>query len=336
MSNIVSSDEKKDTGNAKKKLLVVMIPAYNEEKSIQKVIKEIPRNIPGVETKVLVINDGSTDNTAQAAKEAGADYILTNKKNLGLAPTFKRGMDYALELGADIIINTDADFQYNQSEIPKLLKPILDGKADIVLTDRHVWKLSHMPLGKKLGNSIASFVTRKVSGYPVHDAQSGYRAFSREAALRINVMSDYTYVAETIIQAANKNLKMVQVDCEFRKRQDKSRLISNIFNYAKRAGLTIIRTYTRYKPLKVFLSLGTVVFIVGLAFALRVLVHYIKTGMVSPYIPSAILSAILMIVGFQLAVLALLADIIDAERRINEEVLYRIKKEQFSKDKSRE
>lgn len=314
----------------KNPLLIVMIPSYNEERSLPKVIKEIPRDIKInneiITVKVLVINDGSSDNTVEVAKKAGADYIISNIQNLGLAPTFKKGMDYALELGADIIVNTDADFQYNQREIPKIIAPIVKEESEIVLTDRHVRHLDHMPLGKKIGNMTASFVTRLISGYPVRDAQSGFRAFSRDAAAKINVMSDYTYVAETIIQAASKKIKMVQVSCEFRKRRDKSRLISNIFNYAKRAGLTIVRTYTMYKPFQIFLSMGLVIFVVGFGFALRVLIHFIKTGFVTPHLPSAILAAILTIIGFQLMILALISDIMSANRRTNEEILYRLKK----------
>ena len=172
--------------------LIVMIPAYNEEKNIGNVIKEIKDNVK--DYKVLVIDDGSTDKTVEVARKAGADFIISNKKNLGLAPTFRRGLEEALRLGADIIVNTDADYQYNQKQIPKLIKPILEGKADIVLTNRNIFSLDHMPLSKKIGNSIATQVTRLVSGFDVKDAQSGFRAFSREAALKLNVLSDYTYV----------------------------------------------------------------------------------------------------------------------------------------------
>jgi len=162
-----------------------MIPSYNEEKSISDVVKEIPRKIAGIDkVEVLVIDDGCTDKTVESAKKAGADKIIHHTRNMGLAPSFRDGLEEALRMGADIIVNTDADFQYNQTEIPKIIKPIMDRKADVVLTDRHVLNLEHMPFGKKWGNTISSWVTRRVSGYPVHDAQSGYRAFSKEAALR--------------------------------------------------------------------------------------------------------------------------------------------------------
>src|SRR3989344_2892730 len=174
----------------------VMIPAYNEENIIAQVIREIKQT--SKDYKVLVINDGSKHNTYDIAKKEKVDYIFTNKKNLGLAQSFKRGLEECLRLKADIIVNIDADFQYNAHEIPRLIQPILDGKADVVLTDRKVLNLPHMPFGKKYGNIISTIVTRFVSDYPVRDAQSGFRAFSREAALKLNILSDYTYVQETI------------------------------------------------------------------------------------------------------------------------------------------
>lgn len=230
--------------------LIVTIPAYNEEKTIDKVIKEIPRQISGIETiEVLVINDGSTDNTVEVAKEAGADHIITLKENQGLAFAFRTGLEEALKKGADIIVNTDADFQYNQQQIPDLIKPILEEKADIVLGSRFSGNIEHMVLGKRIGNIIATRITSMASGYPVSDAQTGFRAFSRDAALRMAIFSDYTYVQETIMQAVNHNLTLVEIPVDFRKREGTSRLMTGIFNYAKRAASTILRTYRDYNPL---------------------------------------------------------------------------------------
>lgn len=304
-----------------------MIPSYNEEKTLGSVIKEIKNNVKYAE--ILVINDGSTDKTLEIAKKAGANYIITNKRNLGLAQSFKRGLEESLRLGADIIVNTDADFQYNQAEIPKLIKPIIENKADIVLTDRNVMKLDHMPIGKKWGNALSTYITRFVSGYPVKDAQSGFRAFSRDAALKINILSDYTYVQETIIQAVDKRLRIVQIPCEFRKRQGKSRLIKSLYGYAKRAGLTIVRTYIYYKPLRAFLTLSMILLIFGFLLGLRYL-YFFSLGQVG-HIQSLILSAILLIIGFQVIILAFIADSIGANRKLNEEVLYLQKKKEFSK-----
>jgi glycosyltransferase involved in cell wall biosynthesis len=242
--------------------LVVTIPSYNEENSISKVIKEIPRKIKGVDlVEVLVINDGSVDNTSEEAKKAGADKIISHKKNLGLGITFRDGLEEALNMGADIIVNTDADFQYNGEEIPNLIEPILEGTADIVIGDRQIATLSHMPKGKMIGNKLATWVTRRVTGLPIRDAQTGFRAFSRDAALKMNLTGNYTYVQETLIQAANKNLVVEQIPVEFRKRSDKSRLISNLFSYAKSAGVTIVRSYRDYQPFKVFTAIGFVLII---------------------------------------------------------------------------
>lgn len=305
--------------------LVVIIPAYNEERSIGKVIREIPKNCSDL-VKVVVINDGSTDNTVEIAKEAGVDKIITHKQNKGLAPTFRDGIETALEMGADIIVSIDADRQYDGNEIPKLIQPIIDGKADIVLGSRFKGWIEDMPFRKRVGNKIATRATCFVSGFPVSDAQTGFRAFSREAALQLNILSDYTYVQETIIQAVNKGLKIVEVPIHFRKREGKSRLISGIFNYAGRAGIAIVRNFVAYKPLRVFMWIGGLIFLAGVIAGLRVLIHFLRTGLVSPYIPTAILTTVLLIVGFQIIVLGLVADMVGTNRKIIEEILYRLKK----------
>jgi glycosyltransferase involved in cell wall biosynthesis len=310
--------------------LIVTIPAYNEEKTIDKVIKEIPRQISGIETiEVLVVNDGSTDNTVKVAKEAGADHIITLKENQGLAFAFRTGLEEALKRGADIIVNTDADFQYNQQQIPDLVKPVLEHKADIVLGSRFSGHIEHMSSQKRIGNIIATRVTRMASGYPVTDAQTGFRAFSRDAALRMNILSDYTYVQETIMQAVNHNLTMVEIPIDFRRRDGNSRLMSGVFNYAKRAASTIMRTYRDYEPLKVFGLIGLVFMFAGMVTGVRVFIHYLQTGMVTPYLPSAVLTVILGIIGVQIIVFGLIADMLKTQRAIGEEVLYRLKKMKF-------
>ncbi|HID43257.1 MAG TPA: glycosyltransferase [Archaeoglobaceae archaeon] len=287
--------------------IIVMVPAYNR-------------------VDVLVIDDGSTDRTAEEAKKAGADHIISNKKNIGLAQTFKKGVDAAIELGADIIVNIDADGQYNPNEIPKLVKPIIEGRADFVLGDRQIDSLDHMPFGKKIGNKIATWVTRFASGYPVRDAQTGFRAFSREAALKMNLLGDYTYVQETIIQAVNNGMRVEQVPVEFRRREGQSRLISSIWNYAGRAGLTIIRTYRDTYPLRVFLIIGGFLTFLGLVFGTRVLLHFFKTGMVTPYLPSAVFAVVLITVGVITIIFGMLADMMRSNRLLMEEILYRLKK----------
>ncbi len=312
--------------------LAVMIPAYNEEKTIGKVISEIPREITQIdEIIVIVIDDGSTDNTRKMAFEAGVDKVISFKQNKGLAFTFKKGLDVALELNSDIIVNIDADGQYDGKEITALIKPILDNRAEIVLGSRFKGWIEYMPLQKRVGNSLATKVTNLLSGLKFSDTQTGFRAFSKEAALRINVMSNYTYVQETIIQAIDKRLKIVEVPVHFRRRKGKSRLISNIFSYSKRAGLTILKTYRDYKPLRTFLLIGGFVMLIGLVFGLRVLIHYLNTGLVTPYLPSAILTAVLLIVGFQVVTLALIADMIGNNRKVQEEILYLLKKKNLTK-----
>lgn len=308
--------------------LVVMIPAYNEEESIAGVIKEIPREIDGADSvEILVINDGSTDRTVEVAREAGADHIISFSKNRGLANAFKAGLEGALERGADIIVNTDADGQYNGAEIPKLIGPILDGEADAVLGSRFKGSIEYMPIQKKVGNRMATLFTRRVSGFPVSDAQTGFRAFTREAALRINILSSYTYTQETIIQLVENNFKIVEVPIEFRKREGKSRLISGIFNYAKRAGVTILRTYLYHRPLRVFTYIGGALFLFGSIFAGRVLIHYFQTGLVSPYLPSAVLATLSIILGFLVITMGLIAELMGVNRRLQEEILYRMKRE---------
>lgn len=310
--------------------LVVMIPAYNEEKTIGKVIKEVPRKIEGIdEVEVLVINDGSTDNTVKVAKEAGADKIVGFKENKGLAPAFRTGLETALGMGADIIVNTDADFQYDQKQIPDLIKPILDGEADMVLGSRFKGWIEHMPSKKKIGNKIATWVTRAASGYPVSDAQTGFRALTKETALRLNVVSNYTYVQETILQAINNGLIIKEIPVNFRRREGESRLISNVFGYAKRGAPIILRTYRDYNPLKVFSIIGGIITLLGFLAGLRVLVHYFKTGMVGPYLPSAVLTVVLLIVGFQVIILGLIADMMKTQKKLQEEILYRLKKMEF-------
>jgi len=307
--------------------LVITIPSYNEEYSLASVIKEIPRIIPGIDqVQILVINDGSTDRTVEVAAQAGADKILTHKHNTGLAQTFRDGLNEALEMGADIIVNTDADFQYNGTEIPKLITPILEGNADIVLGDRQIDHLDHMPWGNLWGNKLATQVTRWTTGLPIQDAQTGFRAFSREAALRMNLTGDYTYTQETIIQASNKNLKIEQIPVEFRRREGESRLISSIFHYAQAAGVTIFRSFGAYHPFTVFSIIGFGCILLGLIFGFKVIIHFLTTGMVTPYLPSALLTTVLVIVGSLAILFGLLADMIRTQRMLSEEILYRLKK----------
>lgn len=305
--------------------LIITIPAHNEEATLGKVIAEIPKRIIGIKTiKVLVIDDGSTDKTVSVAKKHRA-MVIKNKGNKGLAYTFKRGLDHALAMGADVIVNTDADFQYNQKQIPLLLEPILKGEADLVLGSRFRGHIEYMPSRKRWGNRLSTWVVRQVSGLPISDAQTGFRAFSREAALHMNIQSSYTYTQETILQAAASHLTVKEVPIDFRKREGESRLMSGIFNYAKRVAGTLVVGYLNYRPLRIFFSIGLLFFAIGFILGLRILIHYSATGLVSPFIPTAILTAILVIFGFQIMMIGLLAEMIKSKREIEEEALYRLK-----------
>lgn len=315
-------------GNKKQVKLAITIPAYNEEESISKVIKEIPKKIEGIdEVEVIVINDGSKDRTSEAAKEAGADKIIQFPSNKGLAIAFKEGLNAATDGGADIIVNIDADGQYNALEIPELIKPILDGKAEIVLGSRFAGTIEDMVPQKRWGNKLATFIVSLAAGKKISDAQTGFRAFSREAALRLVIHTGYTYTQEMIVQAAHKRIGMMEVPVEFRKRKGgESRLISSIFTYAKNSAVTLIRTYTYYNPLKSFTLIGGGLFLLGTILGFRVLIHFINTGMVTPYLPTALLSSVLAIIGFQIIVIGLIADIEHQNRHIMEEVLYKMRK----------
>jgi glycosyltransferase involved in cell wall biosynthesis len=306
--------------------LVVTIPAFNEEKTIAKVIKSVPKSELN-DCKIIVIDDGSKDKTAKEAKLAGADLVYRFKENRGLAHAFKKGIDLALISGADLIVNIDGDGQYDSEEIPLLIQPIVEGEADIVLGSRFEGWIEQMPWRKRIGNIFATKVTSTLAGIKISDAQTGFRALSRDAASRLNIMSDYTYTQEMIIQAANKGLRIVEVPCNFSKRKEgESRLMTGIFGYARRAGLTIMRTYRDYKPLRTFLFIGGSMFFIGLLIGLRVLLHFFATGTVTPYLPSAVLTGVLLIIGFQIMVLGLIADMIGTNRRIMEEIVYRSKK----------
>ena len=310
--------------------LFIQIPAYNEQEIISKVIKEIPRKIPGIsEVKVLVIDDGSTDKTVEVAKKAGADYIMRSTKNNGLAYAFQRGMNKALELGADIIVNTDADFQYNQKEIPKLVQPILEKKADIVSGNRQIGNLTHMAPAKKYGNIIGSKIVKLCAGYNIIDASSGFRAYSKEAALKLFVISNHTYTHETLIQAKYKNLKVIEVPVEFRKRDGRSKLIKSVYGHIKKSMATITRNILMYNSMKVLGYLGVILIIIGLYPMVRwIYLSYIIMAS-GNHIQSLLLGTLLMVFGGLSILLGFISDLIAINRRHVEEILYRVRKHDY-------
>lgn len=307
--------------------IAVFIPAFNEQATIGDVVKSVRQAARGAQ--VLVVDDGSTDSTAAAAARAGAK-VLRHGRNLGLARSFCDGMEAALKAGAGIAVCIDADGQYDPKEIPKLIKPVAAGEADIVLGSRFAGEIEEMPLQKKWGNMIATKVTSLLSGLKITDAQTGFRAFSKEAMLRMSISSDFTYTQETIIQAAFKGLRVREVPIRFLKRKHgSSRLFSSIFSYAWRAGLTIIKSVFYYAPMTFFSLAAAVSGLIGLAFGARVALHYSETGMVSPFIPSAIISAFLLLGAMVLFIAGMLANSLGASRRMQEETLYLERKRRY-------
>ena len=307
--------------------LIVMIPAYNEESHIGLVIKEIPRKIAGIDKiEILVIDDGSSDKTIEIAKNSGADHIIVNTKNSGLAFTFQKGMDYALSLGADIIVNTDADFQYNQKQIPNLVKPILSGKADIVSGNRQVNDLNHMTFAKKYGNILGTKVVSKAAGYNIKDASSGFRAYSKEAALKLFVTSTHTYTHDTLIQASRKNLKVVEVPVDFRKREGDSKLIKSVSSHVRKSMETIVRNTLMYNSMRTMGTIGAILIILGIIPIIRwfILTYIVHAG--GAYIQSVILGMMLVVFGGLVISIGFLSDLVAINRKYLEEILYKVKK----------
>ncbi|MDZ7369777.1 MAG: glycosyltransferase family 2 protein [candidate division KSB1 bacterium] len=315
--------------------LIIQIPCYNEEETLPITLAELPRKIDGIDQiEILIINDGSTDRTVEIARRHGVHHIVNLNKNKGLAYGFMAGLDACLKLGADIIVNTDADNQYKGEDITKLVAPILAGKADMVIGDRQTSQIEHFSWFKKLLQRWGSWVVRQVSGTDVPDATSGFRALSREAALRMNVVSQFTYTLETIIQAGKKSMAVAHVPVRTNPKLRDSRLFRGNWSYVKRSVATIARIYTMYEPLKMFSYLGGLMFGIGFLIGLRFLYFYFLHGGAG-HIQSLILAAVLLIVGFQIIVLGFMADIIGSNRRLIEDTLYRLKKLELSRDESR-
>jgi len=310
--------------------LIVQIPCFNEEKTLSHTVKDIPRDIEGMDNvEILVIDDGSTDRTAEVAKELGVDHILRFSKNKGLALAFTAGLDASLKLGADIIVNTDGDNQYKAEDIPKLIQPILEGRAEIVVGDRQVNNIEHFSRIKRILQRVGSWVVRRFSGTNIADTTSGFRAYSRDAALRINIVSPFTYTLESIIQAGKKQMNIISVPIRTNKPLRDSRLISNVPGYIKRSAITIIRMYTMFQPLRVFFYVGASLFLVGSAGVLRFL-YYFFTGDGAGHIQSVVLSGVLIILGFMLIMIGLVADVVSFNRQLIEDTLYRIRKAELA------
>ncbi len=305
--------------------LVIQIPCLNEAGTLPATIGDLPRSIPGIDViELLVIDDGSTDDTIDVARRCGVDHIVHFRRHKGLAATFMAGIDTALKLGADFIINTDADNQYAGRDIPTLLRPLIAGDADIVIGDRNIQALEDLSVMRKRLQTIGSWVVRQTSNTDVPDTTSGFRAYTRDAALRLTLVSEFSYTLESIIQAGKKKLAIAHVPVATNPRMRDSRLFKNVWTYIKASAATIVRVYTMYEPLKVFSYIGLSVFGVGVAISVRFLYYYF-TGSGLGHLQSLILSAVLMIVGFQVMLIGLVSDVISGNRKLIEDVLYRVR-----------
>ncbi len=302
--------------------LIITIPAYNEEKTIADVIRSIPRRIKGVDRlEILLYDDGSSDRTSDVARANGVDHILKHKRNFGLAQTFKDAVSEALKLGADVIVNTDADNQYDQKEIALILEPILKGEADMVIGDRQIEKLAHMPKSKKYGNILGSAMIRFLTGTNVVDASSGFRAFTREVAEKTYISSGHTYTHEMIISAHYKNLVTKNVPVTFRKRTTGgSRLISGVLSHIGKSGATIVRTILLYQALPFFSFIGGLFILGGTIGVVRFLYFALVMGDPSGHVQSLVISSILVGIGFNILVIGFIADMISYNRRLIEEM----------------
>ncbi|MBS5801397.1 MAG: glycosyltransferase family 2 protein [Brachyspira sp.] len=311
--------------------LVIQIPCLNEENSLPVTLEALPKHIDGIdEIEVLVIDDGSTDNTVDVAKRAGADAVISLGSNKGLAKAFVAGINKALSMGADIIVNTDADNQYKAEYIEKLIKPILENKADIVIGARPVDSIEHFSPLKKFLQKLGSAVMRFVSSSTVKDAPSGFRAFSKNAALQMNVFDKYTYTLETIMQARAKGLVIDCVDIDVNPELRKSRLFNNMFQYIRRSIFTMLRMFIIYRPFRFFIVLGLLFFLSGLILGGRYLYYYF-IGDGTGHIQSLILTAILLIFGVQVSFIAILSELLSINRKLLEDIQFRVKIESLKK-----
>ena len=306
--------------------LVIQIPCYNEEETLPVVLKQLPRQVEGFDSvEWLVINDGCTDHTVEVARKHGVDHFVHFRKNRGLAKGFIAGIDMCLKLGADVIVNTDADSQYKAEDIPKLVEPILSGYADIVVGSRPIDHIEHFSFFKKILQKLGSSVVRLVSKTNVKDTTSGFRAISREAAFRMNVFNEYTYTLETVIQAGQKDLAIISVPVGTNAYLRPSRLISSIPSYIRKSIATIIRIFVVYKPFRFFITAGVTIFMCGFLIGLRFLYYYLL-GKGGGHIQSLILASVLLGAGFQVILVAFVSDLLSVNRRLLEDVQYRLKK----------
>ena len=310
--------------------LIIQIPCLNESATLPETLNDLPKNIPGIDIiEILVIDDGSTDDTASVAREHGVHHVIRFKRNRGLAAAFAAGLDACLKHGADFIVNTDADNQYRGADVAKLLEPLVGGHADITIGDRNISSLKHLPIIRRILQRLGSWVVRQVSSTNVPDSTSGFRAYTREAALSMTLVSEFSYTLESIIQAGKKRLAIAHVLIDTNPKTRESRLFKSVASYVKKSAATIIRVYAMYEPLKIFTYIGIVIFGAGFAISLRFLYFYLNNAG-QGHLQSLILSAVLMIVGFQVLLIGLVADVISGNRKLIEDLVYRVRKMELS------
>lgn len=315
--------------------LVIQIPCLNEAETIAATVADLPKAIDGVsQIEILIIDDGSTDDTVAAARTAGAHHVISNGANRGLAQSFQRGLDAALRLGADIIVNTDGDNQYHGADIAALVRPILDNKADIVVGDRRTETIEHFsPLKKRLQKAGSGLVSA-LANADVADAVSGFRAFSRDAAMGVTVRSSFSYTTETLIQAGRRRMRIASVPIRTNKVERPSRLFRSIPQFLVRTGRTMLRAYAMYEPLKIFALLGIALMLAGAAPVVRFLVHYLA-GDGEGMIQSLIIGGVIMLIGAISAMFALIADLVAYNRQLLELTLERVRKIEYELDTQR-
>ena len=309
--------------------LIIQIPCYNEAQTLEVALNDLPRKIDGIDTiEYLIINDGSADNTVEVAKKWGVHHIVNFKQNKGLAKGFMAGLDGCLRNGADIIVNTDADNQYCAEDIETLIRPILTGEADMVIGARPIDETEHFSFIKKKLQHLGSWAVRRASNTDIPDAPSGFRALSREAAMRINVVNDYTYTLETIVQAGREKIPITSVPIRTNAELRPSRLFHSIWGYVKKSMITILRAYMMYKPLKSFTYLASIPTAIGLLIGFRFL-YYMASGNSAGHIQSLILGCTLIIVGFLTLMIGLVADVIAANRKLLQDTQYHVRRAEY-------
>lgn len=314
--------------------LIIQIPCLNEEESLPLTLKSLPREIPGIDVlEWLVIDDGSTDKTVEAAKRAGVDHVVSLPRNMGLAKAFMAGLQACLDRDADIIVNIDADNQYRAECIPDLIQPILRGEAEIVVGARPINEIEHFSATKKFLQKLGSWSVRLASNTDIPDAASGFRGISREAAGKLNVFNNYTYTLETIIQAGQKGIPMTWVPIQTNKDLRPSRLVKSMPGYVLKSIITIIRIFVVYRPFRFFMSIGLLLFTTGSLIGLRFLWYYLL-GNGGGHVQSLILASILIGIGFQTIMVGFIADLLSVNRRLLEKLRYQSKKIEEAPDRT--